>query len=148
MGTTTIIVNIKGGLIKTHAEFIKKGRFLQLEFFFIKVKTYYNKGDSYWTIELSTTTKVTTIRAFDPLVKLHFLPKDTICSFSHHMFQPFVITTIVFTIIGMRGEIDNKFELLVVNRSSLKYIQIVSFLKNIVSSLFQLELMLHLFGCR
>jgi hypothetical protein len=28
MGTTTIIVNIKGGLIKTHVEFIKKGCFL------------------------------------------------------------------------------------------------------------------------
>jgi hypothetical protein len=27
MGTTTITVSIKGGLIKTHAEFIKKGSF-------------------------------------------------------------------------------------------------------------------------
>jgi len=67
--------------------------------FFVKVKTYYNKGDSYWTIELSTTTKVTTIRAFDPPVKLHFLPKDTIRSLSRHMFQPFVITTIVFLLL-------------------------------------------------
>jgi hypothetical protein len=53
----------------------------------------------------------------------------------------------------VRGEIDNKFELLVANKSSLDYIQIVSFwkssfLKNIASSLFQLELMMHLFGCR
>jgi hypothetical protein len=93
----------------------------------VKVKTYYNKGDFDWTIELSTATKVTTILAFDPPVKLHFLPKDTICSFSHHMLQPFVITTIVFIVIGVRGEIDNKFELLVANKSSLDYIQIVSF---------------------
>jgi hypothetical protein len=35
--------------------------------------------------------------------------------------------TIVFAIIGMRGEIDSKFELLVVDRSSPKNIQIVSF---------------------
>jgi hypothetical protein len=45
MGTTTITVNIKGGLIETHAEFIKKGSFLQLENFSVKVKTYYDKGD-------------------------------------------------------------------------------------------------------
>ncbi len=85
MGTTTIIVNIKGGLIKTHAEFIKKGCFLRLENFSMKVKTYYDKGDSNCTIKLSTTIKLTTIPTFDPLVKLHFLPKDTIRSFSHHM---------------------------------------------------------------
>jgi hypothetical protein len=57
-----------------------------------------------------------TILAFDPLVKLHFLPKDAIHSFSHCMFQLFIITTIVFDVIGMHGEIDNKFELLVINK--------------------------------
>jgi len=40
-------------------------------------------------IELSVATKVTIIPTFDPLVKLHFLPKDTIHSFYHHMLQPF-----------------------------------------------------------
>jgi hypothetical protein len=78
-------------------------------------------------IELSTSTKVTTIPTFDLPVKLHFLRKDTIRSFSRHMFQPFVTTTIAFTIIGMHGKIDSKFELLVANKSNPKDIQIVSF---------------------
>jgi hypothetical protein len=78
VGTTTIIVSIRGGLIKTHVEFIKQCCFLQSENFFVKAKRDYD-----WTIELSIATKVTTIPAFDLLVKLHFLPKDTICSFSH-----------------------------------------------------------------
>jgi hypothetical protein len=43
------------------------------------------------------------------------------------MFQPFVTTTIAFTIIGMHGKIDSKFELLVANKSNPKDIQIVSF---------------------
>jgi hypothetical protein len=43
------------------------------------------------------------------------------------MFQPFATTTIVFIVIGMRGETNNKLELLVANRSSLKDIQIISF---------------------
>jgi hypothetical protein len=33
MGTTTIIINIRGSLIKTHVKFIKNGCFLWLEFF-------------------------------------------------------------------------------------------------------------------
>ncbi len=37
MDTTTVIVNIKRGLIKTHVEFMKKGYFLWLEFLFVKV---------------------------------------------------------------------------------------------------------------
>jgi hypothetical protein len=90
----------------------------------------YDKGDSGWTIELSTTTKVTTILAFDSLVKLHFLWKDTIHSFSLHILQPFATTTIVFVIIRMPSEIDSKFELLVANGSSPKDIQIVSFWKS------------------
>jgi hypothetical protein len=49
-------------------------------------KTNYDKGNSNWTIELSTAIKVTIIPTFNPLVKLHFLPKDTIYNFSHHMF--------------------------------------------------------------
>jgi len=52
----------------------------------------------------------------------------------------------------VRGEIDNKFELLVVNGSNPKDIQIVSlwkstFLKIIVLGIFQLELIVHFFGC-
>jgi hypothetical protein len=42
------------------------------------------------------------------------------------MIQPFVTTTIVFVVIGVHGEIDIKFELLVVDRSNPKDIQIVS----------------------
>jgi len=64
------------------------------------------------------------------------------------MFQPFATTTIVFVVIGVCGEIDSKFELLVANGSSSEDIQIVSFLKNNAFGFFQLELMLHLFGCR
>jgi len=148
VGTTTITISIKEGLIKTHVKFIKKGFFLQLENFSMKAKRNF-----FWTIELSTSTKVTPIPTFDLPVKLHFLPKDIICNFSHNMFQPFAITTIVFVVIKVRGEIDSKFELLVANRSNLEDIQIVSFLKssfkkNIIFGFFQLELMLHLFGCR
>jgi len=59
---------------------------------------------------------VKTILAFYHLVKLHFMPKDTIRSFSHRMLQPFTTTTIAFDVIGVRGEIDNKFELLIVDK--------------------------------
>jgi hypothetical protein len=127
VGTTTIIVNIKGGLNKTHAEFIKKNGLLCLENFSMKAKIDYDKGDSNWRIELSIAIKVTTILAFDRLVKLHFLPKDTICSFSHRVFQPFATTTIVFVVIGVCDEIDSKFELLVADGKNPKDIQIVSF---------------------
>ncbi len=93
----------------------------------MKAKIDYDKGDFDQTIELSTTIKVTTIPIFDPLVKLHFLPKDTIHNFSCCMLQPFATTTIVFVVIGVRVDIDSKFELLVANRSSQKDIQIISF---------------------
>jgi len=43
------------------------------------------------------------------------------------MFQPFVTTTIVFDVIGVHGKIDNKFELLVANRSKPEDIQIIIF---------------------
>jgi hypothetical protein len=42
------------------------------------------------------------------------------------MFQPFATTTIVFVVIGVCGEIDSNFELLVLDGSSPKDIQIVS----------------------
>jgi hypothetical protein len=80
MGTTTITINIKGALIKTHSKLIKKRNFL-LENFSIKAKSNYDKGDSNWTIELSTTIKVTIVPPFDPLIKLFFHPKNTIDSF-------------------------------------------------------------------
>jgi hypothetical protein len=44
----------------------------------VKAKTDYDKGYFDWAIEFSIATKVTTIPTFDPLVKLHFLPKGTI----------------------------------------------------------------------
>jgi hypothetical protein len=81
MGTPTITINIRKGLIKIHVEFIKKG------FFFIAGKldcegqNNYDKGNFDWTIELCTSTKMTTISTFDPLVKLHFLPKTQFVAF-------------------------------------------------------------------
>ncbi len=157
VGTTIITINIKGGLIKTHVEFIKKNCFLRLENFSMKAKIDYDKGNFDWTIELSIATKVTTIPTFDvPMVDVPmvaFLPQNTIHGFSRHMFQPFATTTIAFVVIGVCGEIDSKFELLVTDGSNLEDIQIVSFWKsrfkkNIVFSFFQLELMVHLFSCR
>jgi hypothetical protein len=123
LGTTIITISIKTSLIKTHVEFIKQCCFLRLENLFVKAKRDYD-----WTLELSIATKVTTILAFDPFVKLHFLPKDTICNFSHPMFQPFITTTIVFYGIGMCGEIDNKFELLVADESNPKNIQFLYYI--------------------
>ncbi len=78
-------------------------------------------------IELAIATKVTTIPTFDLPMKLHFLLKDTIRSFSHCMMQPFATTTIAFIVIRVHGEIDNKFEQLIIDESSPKDIQIVSF---------------------
>ncbi len=92
----------------------------------MKAKRNYDKRNFNWTIEPSTATKVTTILAFYPLVKLHFLPKDTIRCFSHHMFESFVTTTIAFVVIGVCGEINSKFELLVVDKNNLEDIQIVN----------------------
>jgi hypothetical protein len=53
---------------------------------YVEAKTNYDKGDFDWMIELSITIKVTTIPTFDLHLKMHFLPEDTIRSFSHHMF--------------------------------------------------------------
>jgi hypothetical protein len=72
VSTTTITIDIRRGLIKTHAKFIKKCHFLQLKNLYVKAKTDYDKGDFNWTIELSIAIKVTTILAFDLFVKLHF----------------------------------------------------------------------------
>jgi hypothetical protein len=85
VSTTTIAINIKRGLIKTHVEFIKKNHFLQLKNLSLKAKIDYDEGNFIWTIELSIATKMTTILTFDPFVKLHFQPKDIIHSFSRHM---------------------------------------------------------------
>jgi hypothetical protein len=76
-------------------------------------------------MELSTTTKVIIIPPFDLFIKLFFHPKDIISSFGLHMLQPFT-TTIAFAIIGVCGEIDGKFELLVANGTSPKGIQIMN----------------------
>ena len=50
------------------------------------------------------------------------------------MLQPFVTSTIVVTVIGVRGEVDQKFELLVAYRHDAEDIQVVS----IFSTLFWL----------
>ncbi len=43
------------------------------------------------------------------------------------MFQPFATTMIAFVVIRMCGEINSKFEILLVDRSNPKDIQIISF---------------------
>jgi hypothetical protein len=92
----------------------------------VKAKTNYDKGDYDWTIKLSIATKVTTILTFDPFMELHFLLKDIIHSFFRHMLKPFTTIMIAFVIIGVCGEIDSKFELLLVDGNNLEDIQIVS----------------------
>jgi hypothetical protein len=87
MGTTTITVNIRAGLIKTHAKFIKKGYFLWFENFSMKAKIDYDKKIPIQRLNFPQPQKWT-IPTLDLLVKLHFLPKDTICSFSRNMFNP------------------------------------------------------------
>ncbi len=124
MGTTTINVSIKGALIKTHSKLIEKGNFL-LENFSVKAKSNYDKGDSNWTIELSTTIKVKIVPPFDLPIKLFFHPKDTINSFGWRMLQPYATMTIGFVVIGVHGEINGKFELLVANGTSPEDIHIV-----------------------
>jgi hypothetical protein len=93
----------------------------------VKTKTNFVKRDFDWMIKLAIATKVTTIPTFDPPMKLHFLPKYNIHSFSHCMLQPFATTIIAFVVIEVHGEIDNKFELLIADGSSPKDIQIGSF---------------------
>ncbi len=81
VGTTTIIISMKVVLIETHSKLIKKGYFT-LDFFFVKGKFNYDKGDS--------------------------------------------DLTIAFTISGVCGEINGKFEFLVTIGTSPENIQIVS----------------------
>jgi hypothetical protein len=92
----------------------------------VKAKTNYDKGDYDWMIKLSIATKVTTILAFDLFMKLQFLSKYIIRNFSHRMPKPFTTITIAFVVVGVCGEIDNKFELLLVDGNILEDIQIVS----------------------
>jgi hypothetical protein len=81
VGTTTITINIKGVLIKTHFELIKKINFLWLEDFSVKCKSNYDKGILDWTIELSIAIKVIIVPPFDLFIKLFSHPMDTINSF-------------------------------------------------------------------
>lgn len=89
VGTTTTTVSIKGALIKTHFELLKKINLLWLEDFFVKCKSNNDKGDLDWTIEPSIATKMTIIPPFDPLIKLFSHPMDIINSFGYQMLQPF-----------------------------------------------------------
>lgn len=125
VGTPTITMNINDTLIKTHFELIKKGNFLWLKKISIKGEYDYDKTYSNWTMDLSTTSKVIIVPPFDLFIKLFFHPKDIISSFGVCMLQPFTTTTIAFVIIGVCGEINEKFELLVANETSPKGIQII-----------------------
>ncbi len=125
VGTTTITINIKGTLLKTHFELIKKGNFLRLQIFFVKNKFDYDKGDSNWTIELSIAIKGTIVLPFDLPIKLLIDPKDIINNFGWLHVITFC-NNITFVISGVLGEINGKFELLVVNGTSTKDIQIVN----------------------
>ena len=86
----------------------------------------YDKGYSDWTIHISTATKVFEIPPFDPPIKFFFHVSDTIHSFAWQMLQPFAISTLVVTVIGVRGEVDQKIELLVVDGHDVGDIQVVS----------------------
>jgi hypothetical protein len=61
---------------------------------------------------------VTIVLPFDLPIKLFFHSKDTINNFGQCMLQPFVTMTIAFVVIGVHGEIDGKFELLVTDWTS------------------------------
>ena len=58
VGTTTITVTVKGNLVKTHVDTLKRGKFLRMENFNVRSRSDYDKGDSDWSIEISTATKV------------------------------------------------------------------------------------------
>ena len=131
VGTTTITVTVKGNLVKTHVDKLKRGKFLRLENFSVRGRSDYDKGDSDWTIDISTATKVFEIPPFDPPVKLFFHVSDTIRSFARRMLQPFATSTLVVTVIGVRGEVDQKFELLVADGHDAEDIQVVSIFSNL-----------------
>ena len=116
----------EGKLVKTHVETLKRGEFLRLENFGVRSRSDYDKRDSDWSIDISTATKVYEIPPFDPPIKLFFHVSDTIRSFARRMLQPFVTSTLVVTVIGMRGEVDENFELLVADEDDAEDIQVVS----------------------
>jgi hypothetical protein len=80
----------------------------------------------YWTIDISTATKVSEIPSFYPSIKLFFHVLDAIRSFARWILQPFATSTLVVNVIGVRGEVDQKFELLVADGHDAKDIQVVS----------------------
>ncbi len=47
------------------------------------------------------------------------------------MLQPFATSTLVITVIGVRGEVDQKFELLVADGHDAEDIQVVSIFSNL-----------------
>ena len=126
VGTTTIIIIVKENLVKTHVDKLKRGKFLRLENFRVRGRSYYDKGDPDWTIEIYNATKVFEIPPFDPPIKLFFHVLDTIRSFERQMLQPFATSTLVDTVIGVRGEINKKIELLVADGHDVEDIQVVS----------------------
>ena len=112
--------------MKTHVNKLKRGKFLWLENFNVRGRSNYEKGDSDWTIDNSTATKVYQIPPFDPPIKLFFLISDTIHSFARQMLQPFVTSTLAITVIGMKGKVNQNFELLVADGHDAEDIQVVS----------------------
>jgi hypothetical protein len=82
IGTTTIIIIVKKTLVKTHVDKLKRKMILWLENFSVRGRSYYDKGDSDWTIDITTTTKVFEIPPFDPPIKLFFHVSYTIRSFA------------------------------------------------------------------
>ena len=121
----TVIVIVKGNLVKTHVDKLKRGKFLWLENFSVGGWSDYDKGDSDWTIDISTVTKVYEIPPFDPPIKFFFHVSDTIRSFARRMLQPFVTSTLVVTVIGVWREVDQKFELLIADRHDAENIQVL-----------------------
>ena len=126
VGITTITIIAKGNLVKTHVDKLKRGIFLRLEKFSVRGRSDYDKENSDWTIDISTATKAYEIPPFDPLIKLFFHVSDTIRSFERQMLQPFATSTLVGTVIGVRGKVNQKFELLVANGHDAEDIQVVS----------------------
>ena len=86
----------------------------------------YDKGDSDWTINISTTTKVSEIPPFDPPIKIFFVVSNTVRSFARRMLQPFITSTLDVTVIGVRGKINQIFEPLVVDGHDAEDIHTVS----------------------
>ena len=126
VGTTTITETVKGNLVKTHVDKLKREKFLHLENCNVRGQSDYDKGDSDWIIDIPTATKISEIPPFDPPIKHFFHVSDTIRSFARQMLQPFATSTLAITVIGVRGEVDQKFELLVVDIHDAEDIQVVS----------------------